>query len=350
MSHHLLDLLRHWQAERDNRNWVLGTVYATEGPSYRKAGAMMLLDDLGQRLGLLSGGCLEADIHRHARMLMADQRPRLLSYDGSDEDDFSFQLGIGCGGLVRILLQPVNAANDYLGLLDMWQSLNARASGTYHQRVADDREARGYFIAADSAIRRRPLVGGANLTQRDDGPWLETRVQSPPHLLVVGGGADAVPLVDLAAGLGWEVTLCDPRPANARAEHFPRARTTLRCPPGELAAEPLFTTFDAAVVMTHNLDLDAAAIASLQASRVQYLALIGPLRRKREVLDLAGLAEESLAIAVAGPAGLALGGELPEGVALSILAECHATLAGGDGQPLSDPAQAHLPISARRRG
>ncbi|MCK9563670.1 MAG: XdhC family protein [Bacteroidales bacterium] len=347
MSHHFLDLLRHWRADRDSRSWVLGTVYATEGPSYRKAGAMMLLDDLGQRHGLLSGGCLEADIHRHARQVMDGDLPRLVYYDGSDEDDFSFQLGIGCGGLVRILLQPVHAGNGYLDLPAVLDSLTRRGGGTYHQRVDDSQPGRAYFSPSAEG-ERRPLTGGARLHQRDDGLWLQTRVQPPLHLLVVGGGADAVPLVAMAAGLGWEVTLCDPRPANARPEYFPAARQILRCHPRELPADPLFATFDAAVSMTHNLALDAAAVSALQGSAVRYLATIGPLRRKLEILAMAGLGEGEAAVPVTGPAGLALGAELPEGVALSILAECHAVLAGGDAKPLSDPAQAHLSISGRR--
>lgn len=347
MSHHFLDLLRQWQSHRDSRSWVLGTVYATEGPSYRKAGAMMLLDDLGQRQGLLSGGCLEADIHRHARQVMGGEQPRLVYYDGSDEDDFSFQLGIGCGGLVRILLQPVHAGNDYLDLPVVLDSLNHRRGGLYHQLVDDSQPARAYYTPA-ADLERRPLTGGARLEQRTDGLWLQTQVQPPLHLLVIGGGADAVPLVAMAARLGWEVTLCDPRPANARPEYFPDADQILRCHPRDLPAEPLFPYFDAAVSMTHNLALDAAAVAALQGASIRYLATIGPLRRKQEVLDMAGLDEDSCTVPVTGPAGLALGAELPEGVALSILAECHARLAGGDARPLSDPAQAHLSISARR--
>lgn len=348
MANHFSHLVRRWRTQSDQCRWVLGTVYSTQGPSYRKAGAMMLFNDQGQQFGLLSGGCLEADINRHARMVMDSQRAMTLCYDGSDEDDMSFQLGIGCGGLVRILLQPVSAANDYLGLSAVFSAVEQRSAGLYRQLIVDGGEPRAEFL---SAAASHPLSQRGQLVEDSQGLWLETPVQPAPHLLVVGGGIDARPLVAMASQLGWEVTLCDPRPANARREYFATADTILRCQPSALGAEPLFAHFDAAVVMTHNLKLDAQAINALQGSalrsHLRYLALIGPLRRKHEVLALAGLDGERLAIAVHGPAGLDLGAELPEGVALSILAECHAVLTAASVQSLSDPHRAQLPISRR---
>lgn len=344
MGNHFSHLVRRWRGQSDQCRWVLGTVYATEGPSYRKAGAMMLFNDQGQQFGLLSGGCLEADINRHARMVMDSGRAMTLCYDGSDEDDMSFQLGIGCGGLVRILLQPVTAANDYLALPAVFCAIEERSAGFYRQLIVDGGEPRAEFLPAAVS---RPLSQRGQLVEDERGLWLETPLQPAPHLLVVGGGIDARPLVAMASQLGWEVTLCDPRPANARREYFATADTILRCQPSALAEEALFPHFDAAVVMTHNLKLDAQAIGALQGSPLSYLALIGPLRRKHEVLALAGLAEDQLAIAVHGPAGLDLGAELPEGVALSILAECHGVLTGTSVQSLSDPLRAQLPVSRR---
>ncbi len=249
---------------------------------------------------------------------------------------------------MRILLQPVTAAQDYLALPAVVAALAEGGSGLYRQRVADGGEPRAEFLAAEAGAVRRPLHQRGKLAQDDQGLWLDTPVQPPPRLLVVGGGVDARPLVAMASQLGWEVALCDPRPANARREYFMAADALLRCRPADLGGDPDFNRFDAAVVMTHNLELDAEAITALQQSRVAYLAMIGPLRRKRQVLELAGLDENSLAIPVHGPAGLDLGAELPEGVALSILAECHGALSGARIQALSDPERAQRPILGDR--
>ncbi|MFC6672816.1 XdhC family protein [Marinobacterium aestuariivivens] len=129
MANQLTRLLLQWYPQRDALEWVLGTVYRTEGPSYRKAGAMMLFNSLGQAFGMLSGGCLESDIQRHARRVMQSGQALTLCYDGSDEDDLSFQLGIGCGGTVHILLQPIRADNDYLQPDLVHRALEQRAPG-----------------------------------------------------------------------------------------------------------------------------------------------------------------------------------------------------------------------------
>ena len=328
MFSHLKQLLDIWYPQRDTQLWVLATVYKTEGPSYRKSGAMMLFNDLGQQHGLVSGGCLEADIQLQAARVMRSGQSMTLCYDGSDEDDISFQLGIGCGGTVYLLLQPVLAKLNYLDLSDIRDHLAQHARGDYWQLVADNAD-----------VQTRWLGGGrsdqSHLVEEDNHTWLVSGLKPQPHILVLGGGVDARPLVSIAKALGWTVTLWDSRPANARRDYFLAADTILRCPIEDLMAEPILEYCDAAVVMSHNLQIDAAGIRALQSSAVKYLALLGPLVRQRRVLGLAGLTQDTLRVPLAGPAGLDLGAELPEGLALSILAECHGVLQQASGLSLS---------------
>ena len=116
MANHFQQILKIWFPERDNHNWVLASIVGTEGSSYRKIGAQMLINDLGQYFGLLSGGCLESDIMVQARRCWDSNHNRIIQYDMREEEDLAWKLGIGCGGLVRILLQPVHALNGYLSL------------------------------------------------------------------------------------------------------------------------------------------------------------------------------------------------------------------------------------------
>ena len=317
MSHQLSDLLNAWQAERDSTDWVLGTVYRTEGSAYRKAGAMMLIDGYGRHFGLLSGGCLEADILRHARKVMASGQVELLVYDGSDEDDWSYQLGIGCGGKIFIMLQPLTPGND-LGLSAMAAALSERRPGIYCQKIG---AARAEFLPSEKALPVRSVV-----ETRSDGDWLVTPIRPEPHLLVVGGGIDARPVVRIAAELGWQVTLADPRNSHARPAYFPDAKHLLRHVDASLTHYIGSQRVDAAVIMSHNVEIDARALAACQGTDLAYLALLGPRHRFRRVLEAAGLSESALTLAVSAPAGLDIGGQLPESIALSILAECHAVL------------------------
>ncbi|GGO79069.1 xanthine and CO dehydrogenase family maturation factor XdhC/CoxF family protein [Marinobacterium nitratireducens] len=335
MNNQLVHQLRQWHPQRNARQWVLGTVYRTEGPCYRKAGAMMLFNDLGQQFGMLSGGCLESDIQQQARRVMQSGRAVKLRYDGSDEDDLAFRLGIGCGGTVHILLQPVTPENGFLQLDRVLQALDRRGSGVYRQRIPTARgEVECRFEDLNTADR---AVGDrhSELCDEGDASWLRTVIVPPPHLLVIGGGIDARPLVTLAHELGWQTSLWDPRPANARREFFMTADRIIDAAVETLPAYCREQAVDAAVLMSHNVGLDAAALRVLQDSPLRYLALLGPRNRRERVFDEAGVADERLTTPVSGPAGLDIGAELPESIALAILAECHARLQRRDGRPLS---------------
>ncbi|BDW87742.1 XdhC family protein [Thalassospira tepidiphila] len=317
MTNQLSAMLGTWQENRDSTEWVLGTVYRTEGSAYRKAGAMMLINGHGQQFGLLSGGCLEADIIRNARRAMVTGKPVMLTYDGTDEDDLSFKLGVGCGGTVYIMLQPLGAAND-LGLGDLYEALQKRQSGVYFQKID---AVEGYFEAG-VLYGQRP----AHIETREDGNWLVTPIQPEPHVLVVGGGLDARPVIGIAHQMGWQTTLVDPRPANARAEHFPTAGIILRKIDHDLATYVTVHKVDAVILMAHSVSIDAAALAVLCDAPIKHLSALGPRHRFRDVLNEAGISRNDLAFDISSPAGLDIGGQLPESIALSMLSGIHAAL------------------------
>lgn len=339
-ANHLSTLLDIWHVQRDERQWVLGTVYRTAGSSYRKAGSMMLCDDLGRYFGLLSGGCLESDIQRHAHRVLASGKSTTIRYDGNDEDDISFQLGIGCGGEVDILLQPVTAANDYLQLDALRTTLERRQPVVFRQKIP---------ISGETSTELHPLLPGKQesgiplkrpmLADVDGALWLNTPILPTPHVLIVGGGVDALPMAQQCLAQGWKVSLCDPRPANARPAYFPDC-TTYRCHPDALPEFLNLGSIDAAVAMSHSLNMDAAAIRIVHRHPLRYLGLLGPISRRDRVLSLSGLSgrdtERLLHGILRAPIGLDLGGELPESIALATCAEIHSVLYGKSGRALSE--------------
>lgn len=317
MHNHLTAMLRAWAGSDDRAGWVLGTVFKTEGSAYRKAGAMTLIDAGGRQYGLLSGGCLEVDIVRNALTVLAKDEPMQLVYDGNDEDDLTFQLGIGCGGRVHIMLQPLAPGRD-LGLGEMAAAMARREGGLYHQKIG--------------GLQARFTPGGevkgmkSRIEARKDGDWLVTPIAPEPHLLIAGAGVDAVPVLRLAKMLGWHVTIADSRFNDRRAAWFEDADMILHDVEENLRQYIREENVHAAILMSHNLDIDAASLNSLQETGLDYVALLGPRHRYREVLEIAGLSEHELTLRVSAPAGLDIGGELPESIALSILAEAHAAL------------------------
>lgn len=333
MSNHFYHLLSTWLPLKNEANWVLGAVINTRGSVYRKTGALMLLSDAGHQLGLLSGGCIESDLLLQARKVIALGKSRRVLYDAADDSNIAWRLGIGCGGAAEILLHPCNAQNQFLQLPEIFSHLQQQQACRFELQIE---HAQANFMPCARAFSQRQhgRLMSANLDI--DKKILSTLINPLPHLLILGSGVDVIPLCHLAIVLGWRVTLADQRLNASKCDNFPAGITALNLSAGELDGN-LLQQIDGIVIAHHNLRLDAAAVAALQARELvnPYIGLLGPAKRKAEVLALAGLREEQLRYPISGPMGLALGGDLPESIALSVLAECHATIFGSNAQPLS---------------
>lgn len=320
MSNQLTALLDKWYPEKDNLDWVLATIIGTDGSSYRKTGAMMIISSLGQYHGLLSGGCLESDIMRQARKCWVDGLNRTIQYDMREEEDLSWQLGIGCGGLVRILLQPIHAQNGYLALHELRAQLHQQQQCWYELNLADEEPG------------NRVLAQAPDKTPDD---ILIVPVKPVPHLAVFGGGVDAIPLIAMAGAMGWQVSLVDSRTAYARKTEFTAATRIVKSSAAEAAAQAWFEGVDAAILMNHNVSMDAEALRACAEAPLKYLGILGPQHRTERVLEAGELTYQDIQPRLSNPVGLRLGGELPESIALSMLAEIHAVLFGADGQSIS---------------
>lgn len=327
-------IVAQWLPLKDQQQWVLGVVVAIKGSSYRKVGAMMLFGEMGQQWGLLSGGCLEADLLRHARMVMDSQAAKSVTYDMTDEDDIGWQLGIGCGGMVKVMLMPINASNNYLRLPELASTLNKGQRAFYWLNIDNICENQ-LITCADqvselnaNAANWLLLSGEAStpyVVEGDDNGLL-LPLKPAPHMAIFGGGVDAIPLMTLAKNIGWRVTIVDSRPAYGHPNHFHQADEIIKLTASELASHRILSSIDAAVIMHHNLNLDADVLTAVQRSSAQYIALLGPKHRRDKIVSMMTI--KALSKPLSSPAGFDLGGDIPEAIALSILAECHAVLEG----------------------
>lgn len=299
------------RAERASEPLILATVTATEGPTYRKAGAMALIDAQGNATGLISGGCLEADLAQRASTVFVDDLARMTSYD-LRADNPVWGLGLGCRGRLDILLESAHRENLFAGLLALRPYQDEGKPCWLHKSLPTGP------TPSQWQIGDAPIAGFDGLV---------VEVLPPPRLLVCGAGSDALPLVQLAAATGWRVTVTDHRDAFARPAHFPGAHL-VRCGAPETAGE---LAGEAVVVMSHHIEHDAAYLRAVAAAGPRYLGLLGPASRRDEVLRNAQLPATTR---VHGPAGLDIGADLPETIALSILAEAQAVVAGRSARPL----------------
>lgn len=325
MANHLLAMLEHWYLHRQ-QSWVLATIYATDGSSYRKPGAMMMINDLGQYHGLLSGGCLESDIMLQARRCWDNGKNRCIEYDMREEEDLAWKLGIGCGGMVQILLQPVLEDNNYLSLLELRDAQRNNRACVYQQYI-DDQAPRNQLLP-DSHL---PQQQSSLLTEDNKELKFLFRHAPPLQVAVFGGGVDARPVVALAGQMGWRVTLIDHRSGYARAGYFDDAERVVRLPADQLSDAEWLSDIDAAVIMTHSVSMDGAALALMQQSEAKYIGMLGPTHRTQRVLDNINSAYQQLSKPLFNPIGLDIGGELPEAIALSITAQIQAFFAKRDG-------------------
>lgn len=343
----ILETFERWRAA--GQPLVLATVYETLGSTYSKAGHRILIAANGDYQGLVSGGCLEGDLAVRAARVVAEDRAAAVSYDLRDEADDLWGLGVGCNGLLRVFLQPLRPERGYEPFASIAERLlgrepsavatviepaGAQAAGGTLVRAGDGQAAFGIDSATAErlAIRaRRAAATGRATLERDaaDGLVLCAPLRPVPRLLVLGAGLDAVPLVAMAATLGWRVWVADHRPAYIERGGFAAAEEARIADPRALAAGYDLASFDAIVVMSHHLTTDQAYLAALAAIDVPYLGVLGPPKRKTRLLEALGAeVQASLAGRLRGPVGIDIGADSPESIALSILAEMQATFAG----------------------
>jgi len=354
----LSKLLEFYRAHQADDALVLGTVVATEGSTYRKPGAMMLIAPDNSYCGLISGGCLEADLAAQAKDVFNDGETRKVCYDMSHGDDFAFGLGLGCDGVIHLMLQRLEANTGFGFLQTLERAWKARSNGLLSLVTSSDNPTHPAgsfalhcgdgFSKGDSVLMKglhasagERYSGGHDMSRRYWQDAIDTTdgkvelllipIMPPPTILVCGAGHDALPVARLAVEMGWNCTIVDHRPGFARADRFPACCDIRLLQPPELSAQVPLDNVDAAILMTHHLGHDREYLSQVVKAGVSYIGLLGPRARRDRLLDEIGAKN----VHVHGPAGLNIGAEMPESIALAIIAEIHAFLNRRDGSMLT---------------
>ena len=334
-------------------SWALATVIGVSGSTYRLPGAKQLLRADGSSVGTVSGGCLDADLVRVVGEVIERQEPQFVTYDLKADEDEVWGFGLGCNGVTEIWVEPALtgealvrnlvdardsaesiAAITAIGGPSLGARLFVRSDGTQEGSLGSPE---ADAVAAAAALRAME-VGHHSQMSLSGGPAF-VEVQIPPaHLLVCGGGHDAIPLVRYGRELGWRVTVVDDRRAYLTEDRFPGAALVHGDGEdlGELASLGQRTD---AVVMTHNYRRDVEFLRALIPSAVRYIGMLGPRARTERIIDelqsTTTVPDDTLD-KVYAPAGLDIGAEGPDQIALAILAEAQTVARGRSGGPLRD--------------
>lgn len=353
------------EAHNEGKETALITLVHVEGSSYRRPGARMLITEDGLMTGAISGGCLEGDALRKALLAISEKRVKLVTYDTNDEDDAQMGLGLGCNGIIQVLIEPIDVSRkDHpLELLkrsaqDRRSSILVTAFSLENKRghqigtclLYNDQEVLGAL--SDSVLQASILEDATNAfdkkessikTYISDGQdvtaFLEY-LQPPISLVVAGAGNDAHPLIEMAKIMGWDVTVVDGRPEYANKNRFVSSCSIVVAKPEKALASISIDSRTVFVLMTHNYNYDIALLRQLINHNTNYIGVLGPKKKLNKMLDQ--MRDEGVNITeeqrrkIFGPVGLDIGAETPEEIALSIVAEIKAAFSNSEGKSLRE--------------
>jgi xanthine dehydrogenase accessory factor len=321
-------------ASRDERQaGVLVTLVGTDGSSYRKPGARLLTLD-GERAGTISGGCLETEVVRRAPWSVRSGAV-VERYSTVFDDTSDIPYGLGCGGTVDLLLEP-SGTPEFTALLDAIKtSLKGKPSLVITFLPTENSPMlRAVLSTAGEIVFASEALTKGEISAAEVGKVQNAFVESlaaPQRLVIFGAGDDAMPVVEMASLMGWNVTVVDGRLELARTERFPKARQVLAIRAGTLS-ELAITPEDAVVVMTHSFEQDREWLAAVLPVVPRYLGVLGARHRSSllvsEVSALTGLSIAECCDRIYAPVGLDLGGDCPEAIALAVIAEAQACCMG----------------------
>ena len=357
---------------REREPYLTATVMCVHGSAYRRPGARLLLTRFRWIAGSVSGGCLEGDLSSKGWWSTRSGEPVILTYDPRtdqdlDDDDVRAAFGLGCDGVVEVMLEragggrldPLEFADGCLRaqrrgvVVTVFRSDDAEIPIGARIAVRDGEAPCGDDLPATVreamlADARAALASGTscNRSYATGSGTLEALVEAivpPPRLFVFGAGHDALPVVDLARALGWEIAVCAPDGRASTRQRFVRGdHDVLVGSADELALRIDDHDRSVAIVMGHHYELDKRNLAMLLASRARYIGVLGP--RTRTARMLAELGHDADDPRIRAPVGLELGAETPQELALAIVAEIQAVLSHA---PAGQSVEADvIPLSA----
>jgi len=350
------------EARKAGKQTALATVVHVDGSSYRRPGARMLIEDDGLLTGAISGGCLEGDALRKALLVITERRSRLVTYDTMDDDDAKFGVGLGCNGIIQVLIEPIvdddlNNPIRYLTEINKQRQKAVLVTLFSLQDRKDPQHGTCLLLKENgdlidhTPVLKDVLIADANealvnqnssfknyVSENHDLTAFIEVIKPPVSVIIIGAGNDVMPVVDMADTLGWETTVVDGRANYAKKERFISACSVLVAKPEQVLDQIAIDEHTVFLLMTHNYNYDMAMLRQLLQKDVSYIGMLGPKKKRERMLgelkdEGMSFTDQQLSV-LHSPVGLDIGAETSEEIALSILAEIKAFFANKDVQSL----------------
>lgn len=313
---------------RAGKGAALATVIQTWGSAPRPVGSQLAISGEGEIMGSVSGGCVEGAVVMEALDAVQDGQARLLEYGVSDDE--AFAVGLACGGVIRVMVEPVGDGLTGALLADLAARREGRRPVAY---VVDTESWARRLAGADDPALGEEIAARFRSDKSgfaEDGKTFIAVHNPPLRMAVVGAVHIAQPLVQMARLAGYDVTLIDPRPAFASETRFP-GEAILEDYPDEVLPAYGLDARSAVVTLSHDPKIDDPAIVEALRSDVFYLGCLGSTRthaKRVQRLAEAGFAEAQVA-RIHAPVGLDIGAKSPAEIAIAIMAEITQRLRQG---------------------
>lgn len=326
-----------------NLRGVLATVIAVEGSAYRRPGAKMVVTPSGTVGGAITAGCLEGEVRALAADVLDAGQLRVETYDLTTDDTWG--LGIGCNGIVDILLEPLTdvftpvvdalATNDSLAIGTVIDGpASVRGEKWFYRGDTGDRTELPDWVTTDHiAAAETAIATGVSRVDRSHSEItvFVDGISPRPDLVIVGSGNDITPLIDVATAASMQPRVVGFRGARTTTERFPGAASVSSTSPASIDHSIPIGACTYVVLMSHNIVDDQVALGRLLRTRTPYIGLMGPRDRFDEIRtrlarDGGRPVDSPEYDRVYAPVGLDIGGESPSEIAISIVSEilaCH---------------------------
>jgi len=306
------------KANKKGLKTVMATLVALEGSSYRKPGVRMLVLEDGTMTGALSGGCVEKEILRQSESVFQTNQPKMMTYDG--------RYRLGCEGTLYILIEPFHP-DDAL-ILEFEKTLAERKAfqiKTSYSKQEGVNNNWGSFITFDKDNGFGfSKTANREAKERSTSLIFEQQLEPCFRLVIVGAEHDAVQLCLSASVLGWEVVIITNAANQKTALDFPGVHQLLKVEPNELQLNGV-NPHTAIVLMTHSYAKDLQYLIALKETQPVYIGLVGAMKRGQKLIndfvEHYPLVEEDFLDKIHGPAGLNIGAQTPQEIAMSICSE-----------------------------
>ncbi|MBN3890601.1 MAG: XdhC family protein [Nostoc sp. JL31] len=355
-------------SQKSGEMTFIATVVKTQGSTYRRSGAKMLMTNTGRTIGTISAGCLEKDVFEHTQQRMPDGEPIVVTYDSTASEDILWGFGLGCNGIVQVLIERLERKSTpnaiafiqecfhkkHLGIIatvfafegavkvKLGSRLLLYPDGKIITDIKDANLIQSLLADSQAAFaNQKSRVNNYQLPLGSVEVFIEV-IQPPTPLVIFGAGYDAIPVAQFAQALGWDVTVVDCRANEATKARFPIACDVILTR-REIVKQVFIDVNTVAVVMTHNYLDDLEILKTLLPSPARYIGVLGPKARTERLLEDLGsqgivYTTEQLT-RLYGPIGIDIGADTPEEIAIAIIAEIQAVLTNRNGNFLKNRNQ-----------